>query len=158
MAEKNVQQRITGGVVAAGEPTGGFFTIHRRGQGKWTRLGTAVTSAVVIFGTALFLHRDVAETLRWSERTALIVAGATALVLSVFAYWVQNRPGNVAFLIDTDSEMKKVNWTSRQELIGSTRVVIVFMLLLAGMLFVVDIIFGYFFQWIGVLKFGPFGS
>ena len=32
------------------------------------------------------------------------------------------------------------------------------MLILAGMLFVVDILFGYFFQLIGVLKFGPFGK
>ena len=42
-----------------------------------------------------------------------------------------NKPTNVDFLIATDSEMKKVNWTSRKELIGSTKVVIVFMFLIA---------------------------
>ena len=42
-----------------------------------------------------------------------------------------NKPANVDFLIATDSEMKKVNWTSRKELIGSTKVVILFMFLIA---------------------------
>ena len=42
-----------------------------------------------------------------------------------------NKPTNVDFLIATDSEMKKVNWTSRKELIGSTKVVIIFMFLIA---------------------------
>jgi preprotein translocase SecE subunit len=41
--------------------------------------------------------------------------------------------------------MKKVNWTSRKELIGSTKVVIVFMFLIAIFLFTVDILFSYFF-------------
>src|SRR3712207_7866772 len=44
---------------------------------------------------------------------------------------LMNKPANVDFLIATDSEMKKVNWTSRRELIGSTKVVIVFMFLIA---------------------------
>ena len=48
-----------------------------------------------------------------------------------------NKPSNVDFLIATDSEMKKVNWTSRKELIGSTKVVIIFMFLIALFLFVV---------------------
>ena len=42
-----------------------------------------------------------------------------------------NKPSNVDFLVATDREMKKVNWTSRKDLIGSTKVVIVFMFLIA---------------------------
>jgi preprotein translocase subunit SecE len=67
-----------------------------------------------------------------------------------------NRPTNADFLIATDSEMKKVNWTSRKDLIGSTRVVIAFMFLIAFFLFAVDVIFGYFFYLIDVLKNKPF--
>jgi preprotein translocase SecE subunit len=62
----------------------------------------------------------------------------------------------VDFLIATDSEMKKVNWTTRKELIGSTKVVIFFVLLIAALLFTLDLVFGYFFQLIKVLEFGPF--
>jgi preprotein translocase SecE subunit len=53
--------------------------------------------------------------------------------------------------------MKKVNWTSKKELIGSTKVVIIFMLLIAFLLFGFDVVFGYFFHLIGVLQTGPFG-
>ena len=134
---------------------GGFFTIRRRGQGKWTRLGTAIASAVLIIGIGLFIYNDVRANTGMTEQTALIIAGIFIVAGGLFAFWLQNTPNNVAFLIDTDSEMKKVNWTSRKELIGSTKVVIGFMLILAGMLFIVDIIFGYFFYWIGVLKFSP---
>lgn len=136
---------------------GGFFTIYRRGQGKWTRLGTAIGSALIIIATAIFIVNDVrgaaANTI--SERTAIIIAGVFVLVSSLFAFWVQNRPKNVTFLVDTDSEMKKVNWTTRQELIGSTKVVIGFMFILSMMLFIVDIFFGYLFYFLGVLKFSP---
>ena len=135
--------------------SGGFFTIYRRGQGKWTRLGTAIGCALIIISTAIFIVRDVQGTSGMTEQTAILVAAAFVIVASLVAYWVQNRPTNVTFLIETDSEMKKVNWTTRNELIGSTKVVIGFMFILATMLFVVDILFGYVFWAIGVLKFSP---
>jgi preprotein translocase SecE subunit len=136
---------------------GGFFTIYRRGQGKWTRLGTAIASAVIIIATAIFIVNDVrgAAANVISERTAIIIAGVFVIVASLFVFYVQNRPKNVTFLVDTDSEMKKVNWTTKQELIGSTKIVIGFMFLLSMMLFIVDIFFGYLFYFLGVLKFSP---
>ncbi len=140
---------------AASADGGGFFTIRRRGQGKWTRIGTAITSALIIVGIALFIYYDVRANVKMEEKTALIIAGGVFLGVSLLAFWLQNRASHVAFLIDTDAEMKKVNWTSRQELIGSTKVVIAFMLLMAAMLFIVDILFGYLFWGFGVLKFSP---
>ena len=76
---------------------------------------------------------------------------------SLLAFWLMNKPENVEFLIATDSEMKKVNWTSRRDLIASTKIVIIFMFSVAIFLFVVDILFHYLFHFIGVLKAGPFG-
>jgi len=134
---------------------GGFFVIRRVGQGKWTRLGTGMVSGLLILGTGLFIYNDVRANVGWTEKTALIVAGAFILVVSLLAFWIQNTPKNVSFLIDTDSEMKKVNWTSRQEIIGSTKIVIGFMLIMSAMLFFVDIVFGYLFYFAGVLKFSP---
>jgi preprotein translocase SecE subunit len=58
-------------------------------------------------------------------------------------------------MIATEGEMKKVNWSTRREIIGSTKVVIVFTLLLTLVLFVVDMIFITFFGWIGVLREAP---
>jgi preprotein translocase SecE subunit len=71
-------------------------------------------------------------------------------------FWVINKPYNADFLIATDSEMKKVNWTSKQELIGSTKVVIFFVVCITVLLFAIDILFGYLFFWVGVLKQPPF--
>jgi preprotein translocase SecE subunit len=49
--------------------------------------------------------------------------------------------------------MKKVNWTSRKEIIGSTKVVIGFMFLIAALLFIYDQYFTRIFFLVGVLKF-----
>ena len=78
------------------------------------------------------------------------------LFRSLLVYFLMNKPTSADFLIATDSEMKKVNWTSRNELIGSTKVVIFFMFTIAILLFVVDVVFGYVFYMFGVLKQKPF--
>ncbi len=135
---------------------GGFFTLYKSGQGYWTRMGTAIGAVLIALLTANFLYStfygmySVHQTLVfWSS------IGFLAVFLGVL-WWVFNKPTNADFLIHTDGEMKKVNWTSRQELIGSTKVVIFFMFLTAIFLFLVDIAFGYFFHVIKVLKQPPF--
>jgi preprotein translocase SecE subunit len=157
VAETEDRTEKTSARALESKEAGGFFTIYRRSQGKWTRLGTAMGCALIILSTAIFIVRDVqgAAANVISEKTAILIAGVFVVVASLLAYYVQNRPTNVTFLIETDSEMKKVNWTTRQELIGSTKVVIGFMFILSLMLFVVDIGFGYLFWSINVLKFSP---
>jgi len=137
-------------------PSAGFFTVYRPHQGGWTRLGTAIASALFIAGTALFLAYDVATTAKWSSNTTIIVVSLWVILSSAAAWWAQNKAMHVEFIIDTDSEMKKVNWTSRKELIGSTKVVILFMLIMSTMLFFIDLVFQLFFYSIDVLKFSPF--
>ncbi|RYZ63728.1 MAG: preprotein translocase subunit SecE [Proteobacteria bacterium] len=63
-----------------------------------------------------------------------------------------NGPKRAQFLIDTDSEMKKVNWASWPELVGATRVVIFFMLLTALALFIFDVQFHSFFHLLQVFR------
>jgi len=58
----------------------------------------------------------------------------------------------VDFMIATEGEMKKVNWSTRREVLGATKVVIVSVIALGLMLFVVDVFFMFFFDAIGVLK------
>ena len=55
-------------------------------------------------------------------------------------------------MIATQTEMKKVSWSSKREVIGATKVVILFTILLAALLFCVDLVFQFFFRGIGVLK------
>jgi len=148
-----------GGRIPSGPaPTGGgagYFSIYKKGQGYWTRMGTV--AAVILIGllTGDFLWNQKVN-LGLQERGGYILVGVFGLVYAILGFHLVNRPTNVDFLIATDSEMKKVNWTSKKDLIGSTRVVILFMFVVAVVLFVYDLFFHTIFYLIGVLKTAPF--
>lgn len=137
----------------------GFFTIYKKGQGYWTRMGTAIAAALLGLLIASQLAQRIPSLFGLKPPTGPRIAYAVAtgffVLYALLAWWLTNKPANVDFLISTDSEMKKVNWTSRRELIGSTKVVIVFMFLIALFLFVADLVFWTFFWLIGVLKVKP---
>lgn len=81
------------------------------------------------------------------------LAGVILLVGSAGVYYVVGmRRSAVDFLIATDGEMKKVNWSTRREVRGSTVVVVVACVLLAVFIFAFDYGFGTFFRLIGVLQ------
>jgi len=146
----------------------GFFTIYKSGQGYWTRMGTVGGALLIALLTETFLYQQLpvlfAPVYGSDEhghalvmRTTYAICAAFLAGFALLVFYLINRPNNADFLIATDSEMKKVNWTSREELIGSTKVVIGFMFLIAFMLFGLDVLFGYFFKLLTVLKAGPFG-
>ena len=153
--------------------TGGFFTIYKHGQGYWTRLCTALAAALILIMTANFLWQNLppylipALTPPNATTAQMTIANANGrhitmgicaavLVLGALLLWrIINKPTTADFLIATDSEMKKVNWTSKKELVGSTKIVIFFMVVIALLLFCVDIFFGYLFYFLGVLKSPP---
>ena len=147
--------RPSGGSV---EPAG-FFHVYKSGQGYWTRIGTVGGAALIILLSGNFFYTYLPI---WSDymadhtKTMLCVVLGFVALLSLLAFLVMNKAGNVDFLIATDSEMKKVNWTSREELIGSTKIVIIFVFLITMVLFVTDILFGYVFYWLHVLNQPPF--
>ncbi|MDF1809442.1 MAG: preprotein translocase subunit SecE [Phycisphaerales bacterium] len=81
------------------------------------------------------------------------VAGGVMLLGALLLYlFIGSKKSTVEFLIATDGEMKKVNWTTYREVKGSTIVVIVATFLIAGFLFVIDLGFSNFFRMIGVLE------
>lgn len=81
------------------------------------------------------------------------VAGVVILIgAGVVFYFVGVNARSVDFLIATDGEMKKVNWSTRKDVIASTWVVIGASLLIATGLYLVDIVFSSFFAFIDVLK------
>jgi preprotein translocase SecE subunit len=87
--------------------------------------------------------------------TQAAAAGVIALVTAIAAYIIVGlKPRPNEFLIAVDQEMKKVNWSSRREIIGSTWVVITITVALAAMLFGVDILFAAFFGAIDLLQTG----
>jgi preprotein translocase SecE subunit len=160
-----------GGAGAAAPPTaigGGFFSLYKPGQGYWTRMGTAAAAAALIALLARFIYKSLeARTkLDWVVKNGLespgfptiklIITGIFVAVTAGICWFYLNKPRVVDFFIATESEMKKVNWTSRKEIIGSTKVVIIFMFMIAFFLFFVDLFFAWFFYLIKVLHKAPF--
>jgi preprotein translocase subunit SecE len=144
---------------------GGFFHVYKRGQGYWTRVGSAAAAGLIVLLTLEFLYTHLNVWLTPDNATVhqvsmaklgtLAICGAFLLASAILVFYLLNKPDYADFLIATDSEMKKVNWTSRRELIGSTKVVIVFMFLIASLLFLFDLFFGYLFYAMTVLKTKP---
>lgn len=86
----------------------------------------------------------------------IYVQGGFVLVTVLFGaflivYFVAIKKGSVDFLIATDGEMRKVNWSTRKDVLNSTWVVIGASALLGLFLFGFDSVFASFFDLIGVL-------
>ena len=79
------------------------------------------------------------------------VVVSVVAIAGLVLFWLLNKPNIVDFMISTETEMKKVNWPSRREIIGSKWVVIAGTLMVAGLLTVVDIVFIYVFRAIGIV-------
>ena len=134
---------------------GGFFTVYKKGQGYWTRMGTVMGAGLIGIFAMQFLYEQVRA--YYGPRAGWIADAVFLAVYAVVFFLITNKHNVVDFLIATDSEMKKVNWTTKAELIGSTKVVFLFMIIIMIFLFAFDTIFGYFFYLIHVLQVGPFG-
>lgn len=139
----------------AAEPRRGFFDLYKPGQGHNTRVWSGVGFGALVCWFAYFLY----------EKLAVLEAGATTkiirisvlvgviVVFGLLGYWLLGLNRKVCdFLIATEGEIKKVNWTTRKDIIGSTKVVIFVVIALTVLLFGVDFFFLQFFRWIEVLK------
>jgi preprotein translocase SecE subunit len=81
------------------------------------------------------------------------VAGAVVIVGAILVLWLVGvRRSTVDFLIATDAEMKKVNWSTRKHILDSTWVVVGATVILVISLFLMDLAFSKIMALIGVLK------
>lgn len=126
-----------------------FFEIYKKGQGRYARIVTFVAGLALGAGGALVLSDKLevyAPPIVQYGVPSLLLAG-----LGVLIFWLVNRPASADFLIATEGEMKKVSWSSRKEIIGSTKVVIVATFMLAVILAAVDAGFALLSNWIGLM-------
>jgi preprotein translocase subunit SecE len=130
--------------------------IYKPGQGYWTRLMSAIAlSLLVLMGVAWLWRR--LDTVRVGNlEPVYLQAGAAVILMTVFGVLgytlIGRKPRVVDFMIATESEMKKVNWSNRREIIGSTWVVIVLTAFLALVCFTFDSFFQWIFQVMNVLE------
>lgn len=118
------------------------------------RWGTAIGAGVLALAGCQWIWEEI-QVFQFAEnfyvRALLPVALLVALLYAVF--WVVGRQTSVVdFMVATEGEMKKVSWSTRREVWGATKVVIVTVLAMGTLLAVVDALFMTFFGQIGVLK------
>lgn len=138
----------------------GGLSIYKPGQGYYTRVGTAIGAGILTAGMWNMLFNEleyyVDNDVPWTFYLQIGVPTLVAAVLGFLVYWIVGKNRRTCdFMILTEGEMKKVSWSSRKEVIGSTKVVIFTVVAMATLLFVVDLVFAIFFHWIGVLKVAP---
>ncbi|MEA3368087.1 MAG: preprotein translocase subunit SecE [Planctomycetota bacterium] len=116
--------------------------LYKPGQGRYVRLGTAggagLVALVICYYVYTLLAAHVPEDFAYKVYVvyavpALLFAGLAVLV----ANYLNNRKA-ADFLIATEGEMKKVSWSSKAEVLGSTMVVIMTVIIMAVFIFVVD--------------------
>ena len=129
--------------------------IYKSGQGYWVRLMSAIGFGVIVALGLIWLWKQI-ETIDFGiESTYAQVIGilVAAGIFGILGYWLIGvKSGSVDFMIATEGEMKKVNWSSRAELTRSTMAVIGLTLIVALFCWGVDVVFALLFRVTGVLQ------
>jgi len=133
------------------------FQIYKSGQGRYVRVGTAIAAALVALVVCYYTWgvlsrhwpsppvkpgdevREVSPLARYKVYVVYAVPAVLFAALAVVTAYYLNKPKTADFFIATESEMKKVSWSNKAELVGSTAVVIVTVFLLAVFIFVADL-------------------
>jgi preprotein translocase SecE subunit len=116
-----------------------MMNLYKSGQGKYTRMLTVTGGIIIVAIGCLQLYRtlDAGDVSLW---VSTMVPVGVFIGLSILIMWLMNRPGIADFMIAAEGEMKKVNWSTRQEITASTIVVIAVVITLAAMLGMADFV------------------
>lgn len=128
------------------------ISIQKPGQGYWTRVGSAAGAAIIVLAAAHWMYNDQLAGQHLYLR--LGIALGIIAVCSAVLFFIMNKPHIVDFFIATEAEMKKVNWPTKKDIVGSTWIVICGTFLFAALMFVVDIAFSWLFIQINIIEAG----
>jgi len=119
--------------------------IYKHGQGTYTRLWTGATGAAIIgLGCVrLFEKLGILTSNLWIQA---MIPAVVFVVLAGILYSVGNKPSVADFMISAEGEIKKVSWSSRQEIWVSTLIVVLVVGVLALLLGVTDLVLRLLFQ------------
>ena len=128
--------------------------IRKFGQGYWTRVMSVVGFGLVAVLGAIWIWRML-DTVSVGFPSIYLASGVSMLFLAIIgaALWwfVGWNARSVDFLVATEGEMKKVNWSTKHELVGSTVVVIAVVIIISLFCWLFDFIFSTLFVWMKVL-------
>ncbi len=127
--------------------TGGLFRPYKPEQGRMARMFAFWAVALVLLFGCTSLHTTLVASFAWAGDSvgrvpilaielngAFFVAAALFLAGVFVLHWYTQKPKVADLLIDTEGELRKVTWPSGQEVIDSSMVVIVCVLVIMGFL------------------------
>tara|TARA_B100000959_G_C14862699_1_gene574930 strand:+ start:73 stop:483 length:411 start_codon:yes stop_codon:yes gene_type:complete len=131
-------------------------TIYKSGQGYWVRMMSAIGFFMLVLMGIVWLTDQLAGVQITDIEPVYIQGGVAILTFVIFGligyHFIGRRPKFVDFMIATEGEMRKVNWSTRREIVGSTILVILLTLFIALFCQLADLLFSWFFQWVDVLQ------
>ena len=130
--------------------------IYKKHQGYYTRVYSGIAMGTLVLMGAKWLWDQLGGVRIGDMQPVYVQAGGAVILITVFSiigyHYIGRKPKVVDFLIATEGEMKKVNWSSRREILGSTWVVIGLTIFIAILCFTFDLLFQSFFRAVGVLQ------
>ena len=130
--------------------------IYKQGQGYWVRLMSAIGFGLLVMMGVIWLWDQLAGVRVGTLEPVYVQGGTSVIVIAICGLigyqLIGRKPKFIDFMIATEGEMRKVNWSTRREIFGSTILVILLTLLIAVFCKVADLAFSAFFQWIDVLQ------
>lgn len=131
------------------------FALYKPGQGYYTRMLSAVGVGVIVLSGVAWLWEKM-PTIVSDKNNLLYYQGGMAVgviaVFGIIVFFILNKHNVADFMIATEAEMKKVNWPSKKEIIGSTWVVICGTAFIAVLLWCINLGFAYLFTKIHLLE------
>jgi preprotein translocase SecE subunit len=129
--------------------------IYKQGQGYWVRLMSAIGLGLLVMMGVVWLWDQLSGVQIGDVEPVYIQGGIAVITVTICGligyHLIGRKPKLVEFMIATEGEMRKVNWSTRREVVGSTILVILLTLFIALFCQVADLGFSAFFQWAGVL-------
>lgn len=130
--------------------------IYKSGQGYWTRIMSVVGFGLIVILGAVWLF-EMIDSRGSGDITTRYVAFAVALLMALVGavlifYYCGVNQRSVDFFVATEGEMKKVNWSTRREIVGSTALVLIISTSLALLCWVLDTVWAIGMRSIGVLE------
>ena len=129
--------------------------IYKQGQGYWVRLMSAIGLGLLVMMGVVWLWDQLSGVQIGDVEPVYIQGGIAVITVAICGligyHLIGRKPKLVEFMIATEGEMRKVNWSTRREVVGSTILVILLTLFIALFCQVADLGFSSFFQWAGVL-------
>ncbi len=123
------------------------ISVYKKGQGRYTRMFTVLGAALIVAIGCYRLYRslDAADV---GLMISTLVPAILFICLAALIMWLMNKPSIADFMIAAEGEMKKVNWSSRQEVTVSTIVVISVVISLAVLLGLADFVLQFSVMWL----------